>query len=172
MIRTADRYRANADPLEYSLWPHERDKLLNDLWALALAHLNELSAHEAKVNREADLTGRNLEPWKAILAVASFLTDRGVTGLWDRVAKLSRDYQGERQGFESGDLTALVVRALCACLGSDVSDVNDVSDVMSKDERPEFLQTGKVSRPPGRLRQRRNWITKQTRLRPANWGAC
>src|SRR5258708_11313308 len=58
----------------------------------------------------------NLERWKAILAVASFLTDRGVTDLWDRVARLSRDYQGERQGFESGDLPALVVRALCVCV--------------------------------------------------------
>lgn len=56
-------------------------------------------------------------------------------GTTNRAARLSRDYQRERQGFESGDLTALVVRALCACVGSDVSDVNDVSDIRSKDER-------------------------------------
>ena len=34
LIRTTDRYRANADPLEYNLWPHDRRGLIDDLWAL------------------------------------------------------------------------------------------------------------------------------------------
>jgi hypothetical protein len=29
LIRTPDRYRANADPLDYKLWPHDRRKLLD-----------------------------------------------------------------------------------------------------------------------------------------------
>ena len=57
LIRTADRYRANADPADAALWPHDRRALVDDLWALALANLAELPPHEAAVNREAQLTG-------------------------------------------------------------------------------------------------------------------
>jgi hypothetical protein len=31
LIRTPDKYRANADPLEYHLWPTDRRQLLDDL---------------------------------------------------------------------------------------------------------------------------------------------
>ena len=51
--------------------------LVDDLWALALANLPELPPHEAAVNREARLTGRSLEPWRPILAVARWLTENG-----------------------------------------------------------------------------------------------
>ena len=85
LIRTTDRYRANADPLEYKLWPHDRRQLLDDLWALALAHLAELSRYEAQVNERARLTGRALEPWRAILAVAAWLDDNGAAGLFERL---------------------------------------------------------------------------------------
>ena len=53
LIRTTDRYRANADPLEYRLWPHDRRELIDDLWALALAHLAGLPRYEALVNERA-----------------------------------------------------------------------------------------------------------------------
>ena len=39
------------------------------------------------------LLGRNLEPWRAILAVAYWLTDCGVTGLAGRIEALAHDYQ-------------------------------------------------------------------------------
>ena len=113
LIKTPDRYRANADPSCYSLWPHDRVKLIDDLWALALANLSELSAYEAFVNERARLTGRNLEPWRAALAVAAWLEEKGIDGLWKRMEGLSHGYQSERQGFESSDLIVLVVRALC-----------------------------------------------------------
>ena len=38
LIRTADRDKANADPLEYGCWSVPRDQLVNDLWALALGY--------------------------------------------------------------------------------------------------------------------------------------
>src|SRR4030095_11148697 len=43
LIRTPDREKANADPLDYALWPHNRDALKDDLWALVLANLPEIS---------------------------------------------------------------------------------------------------------------------------------
>ena len=114
LIRTPDRYRANADPLDYDAWPHDRRDLVDDLWALALAHLPELAKHDKDVSNKASLTGRNLEPWRAILAVASWLSEQGVGGLWERMDKLSVSYQSERTDLEYGDFASLVIRALCA----------------------------------------------------------
>ena len=45
LIRTPDRYRANADPLNYALWPHAREQVLDDLWALGLCHIRGIVAH-------------------------------------------------------------------------------------------------------------------------------
>lgn len=121
LIRTPDRYRANADPLDYKLWPHDRRTLVDDLWALSLSHLPELSQYETLVNDHADLTGRTLEPWRALLAVALWLDDNGQKGLWGRMHGLAKTYQDERRELESSDLTVLVIRALCHCAGSAIS---------------------------------------------------
>ena len=59
-----------ADPLDYQAWPHDHRQLIDDLWALALAHLPTLHEYERAVNEKARLAGRTLEPWRAILAVA------------------------------------------------------------------------------------------------------
>lgn len=73
LVRTPDRFRANADVLEYALWPHDRRKLIDCLWALSLTNLAELPRYETFVNEKARLTGRTLEPWRAVLAVAGWL---------------------------------------------------------------------------------------------------
>jgi hypothetical protein len=112
LIRTPDRYRANADPLEAALWPHEKRPLIDDLWRLALTHLPTMPQYEALVNQEARLTGRNLEPWRAILAVARWLDEQGCAGLWLRLEELSWRYQAERPQLESNDFTSLVIRGL------------------------------------------------------------
>lgn len=131
LIRTPDRYRANADPLDYKLWPHDRRALTNDLWALSLSHLPELSSYEAKVNDSAALTGRMLEPWRALLAIAKWLDENGVSGLWKRMDALSLDYQKERIDFESSDLTKLVILALVKLTISSISSVSSVGSVHS-----------------------------------------
>lgn len=113
LIRTPDRYRANADPLDYALWPHDRRTLLDDLWSLGLSRLPQLPRCEAEVNGLANLAGRSLEPWRAILAVAYWLDECGAVGLWDRMETLSVNYQTERPDLETGDITALVIRVLC-----------------------------------------------------------
>jgi translation elongation factor EF-1beta len=97
--------------------------------------------YDGRVGEQASLTGRNLEPWRAVLSVALWLDDNGVAGLWQRMDGLSQKYQSERQEFESSDLTVLVVRALCKCLGSDVSDV---SDVLPADSRT-FITTSEIT---------------------------
>jgi hypothetical protein len=76
LVRTPDRYRSNTDPEDPDAWPHPRPALLQDLWAVALRHLPEMKAYEAFVNRHARLSGRRLEPWRALLAVAAWLDDK------------------------------------------------------------------------------------------------
>ena len=44
LVRTTDRRKANAEPLDFNLWPHERQRLVDDLWAMATANLPGLVA--------------------------------------------------------------------------------------------------------------------------------
>ncbi|MGA9770315.1 MAG: DUF3854 domain-containing protein [Blastocatellia bacterium] len=145
LIKTPDRYQANADPSCYSLWPHDRVKLIDDLWALALANLSELSAYEALVNERARLTGRNLEPWRAVLAVAAWLEEKGVKGLWERMERLSHDYQSERQGFESSDRMVLVVRAMCECLEREGVKACEDSEGFSENTEKHFVKSADIA---------------------------
>lgn len=145
LIKTPDRYRANADPLCYSLWPEDRRKLIDDLWALALANLSELTSYEALINERARLTGRNLEPWRAVLAVAAWLDDKGVVGLWERMERLSHEYQSERRELESSDRMMLVVRALCELLGCEGVKACEDCEGFSEDAEKHFVKSSEVS---------------------------
>jgi hypothetical protein len=110
LVPTIDRQKANSSPVDYRLWPHDRYPLLDALWLLALGGLRELRA--APPERCGSLTGRPLEPWANILAVAHFLEQRGVTGLADRMLKLAQDYQVEKVDLETFSVTPHIVRAL------------------------------------------------------------
>jgi hypothetical protein len=131
LIRTPDRGRANADPLDDEFWPHSRRQLTDDLCALSLANLSLMPRYDQYVGRRASLIGRYLEPWRATLAVAAWLDENDVGGLWKRMNQLSQNYQAERQEFESGDLSSLVIQALCKCFQVEahaICAVNAVSD--------------------------------------------
>ena len=146
LVRTGDRQKANVDPLDYTLWPHDRRMLIDSLWGLALAHLQELRPYEAQVNQRADLTGRDLEPWRGILAVGLWLEDKGVAGLFKRMAQLSVSYQSERQRVEACDPVLLVIRALCKCLGCDIVTLRDLCDVASESNQSKtFILTADIA---------------------------
>ena len=136
LIRTNDRKKANIDPIDYSSWPCSRDDLLDDLWALALAHLPDLPKLNHWVADRAKLSGRNLQPWRALLEVAAWLEDQGVSGLWKRMDDLSYHYHiTERKELKIPDLTILVVRSLLEVARSrlDISDIMDIRDVKYPD---------------------------------------
>jgi hypothetical protein len=118
LVRTANRAKANADVLDYTLWPSDRRALTDDLWALALEHLPELASWESYVNVTSSLAGRNLEPWRALLAVAAWLESCGVAGLAKRMEGVAVAYQSQRVDFEPGDMTALVIRAVCSVVST------------------------------------------------------
>ncbi len=121
LIRTDNKAKANADAMEYDLWPHDRRALIDNLWALALAHLNELPAYERRTNEQVKLIGRDLEPWRAILAVALWLEDKGAKGLYKQIEAIAMNYQSERQNLRSDDLTTLIIIALCEIAAEEMS---------------------------------------------------
>ena len=135
LVRSIDEYRANAEPLDHELWPHDRTALIDDLWALALANLATLKKYDGKAAQDARLSGRNLEPWRAVLAVAAWLdshdaagalqqayhdpedkdpTAEQMGGLFGRLEALSIAYQDERSDLEAYDPTRLLIKALQA----------------------------------------------------------
>lgn len=127
LIRTDDPDRANADPADITKWPHDPQELVDDLWALSLAYLARMPKYEERVSKAARLKGRDLEPWRSALAVAIWLEDCGIEGLWKGLEQTSVDYQSERSNLESGTLPFLVIRALCECAINSVSAVSAVS---------------------------------------------
>ncbi|MCA9994488.1 MAG: DUF3854 domain-containing protein [Anaerolineales bacterium] len=153
LIRTLDREKANADPSDETLWPYNPSQLVDDLWCLGLAHLPEMKRYETAVNQEARLTGRNLEPWRAILAVAYWLSEAGaadgLADLWPRLEQLSWTYQNERPELETQDLTSLVIRALCRAvrgkLPPGVSGVSGISGVKSLSNTPFIFLTAHIT---------------------------
>lgn len=46
LVRTPDSHRADADPADYALWPHDRRALVDSLWSMALANLPDLRGYE------------------------------------------------------------------------------------------------------------------------------
>jgi hypothetical protein len=173
LVRTCERFKANADPLNYALWPHDRRKLIDDLWALALVKLPDLPRYEELVNEKAELMGRNLEPWRPLLAVAEWLEKQGVRDIWRRIEKLSVSYQQERQELESTDLTPLVVWAICRCLAPECDVLT-----FSSNTQKEFLKTSQISQAAKEIAEgqelgidsdhltekRIGWILKKLRL--------
>ena len=127
LVRTADRRKGNADVMDFSLWPHSRETLVGLLWMLALANLARMREYDAAAGERASLGGRNLEPWRAVLAVALWLEDEGVEGLFGRMEGLGINYQSERQELEKGDITALVLRALAGCVSPQSSEGIDAN---------------------------------------------
>lgn len=139
LIRTPDRERANADPQSFELWPHDRRELVDDLWCLALANLSDLKRYETAVNAEARLTGRHLEPWRAILAIAKWLDDKGAVGLWQRMEQLAVDYQDERPDLEVGDFQGFIIRGLLAMCANRAGCANCANHVEYTKGKPHWV---------------------------------
>lgn len=115
LVRTSDNIRGNIDPLDYQEWLCERRRLIDDLWAMATCYLSQMPEFDKWVGSNAELSGRNLQPWRNVLAVAKWLEEKGVSGLYQRMHSLAMNYQKERPELELADMTRLVIQALCNC---------------------------------------------------------
>ena len=113
LVRSVDSDKTIADPQDHECWPHDRRRLVDDLWALGLENLPRLKDYDVQAARRSHLKGRDLEPWRAVLAVALWLQEEHeVCGLFDRMEALSRAYQCERWELEANDSTRILIRAL------------------------------------------------------------
>jgi hypothetical protein len=113
LVRSDDSKRSKAVPTDYATWPCDRQRLVDDLWAAGLAYLAGLREYYDRAAAKARLSGRDLEPWRGILAVALWLDEaHGVPGLFDEMNNLSVAYQEERGDLESGDPTRVAIKAL------------------------------------------------------------
>ena len=172
MLRTPDKSKANIDPSEMENWPHDRRRLIDDLWSLALLKLPLLPNWDRWVGKNSKLIGRNLQPWRSVLAVAIWMEKCGVEGLYARMEKLALDYQKERPDLETADTTRVVIQALCSCANSatranrainkpeqfivKVKDVTAATQKIIKEEdldlEARFLNNKKVGRIVAKLR--------------------
>jgi hypothetical protein len=178
LTKSDDTRKANADPLEHSLWPHDRQKLLDDLWALALARLSEMPAHDLWVSQNSQIVGRDLQPWRGLLAVAAWLDAAGVAGLWAQMSDIAFNrYQSERQELEVADLNRLVARAIREIAASQPernqwsfssSTIAETIKRMIEDEEIDFgtdrLGARSIGRKIGKLR-----LKKDPTARPRQW---
>jgi hypothetical protein len=152
MTKTDDKHRAEASPDDYSVWPADRRRLLDDLWALGLEHLPALGEYDTRAAARSPLIGRSLEPWRAILAVALWLQEQhGVEGVFDRMLQLANDYQQERVGLEGANVARVAVRALLVML-------NEHPD-LGTEEKPLVFT-------PGELAERMNALAGEGEVTP------
>jgi hypothetical protein len=135
LLRTADGRKANLDPSDIELWPVDRGKLQDDLWATALSLMKEAEQVSRELNHEVDLVGRDFEPWRAILLAARLFQRHGVVGLEARMRQVMQAYQKEKADNDIQDRAVQVLKAIVhlrqteTSVKSDVSDVSDKSDV-------------------------------------------
>ena len=119
LIRSVDPKKANRVVTAVESWPHDRRALIDDLWALTLVHLSKIKNYDDSIATRARLKGRQLEPWRAILAIAAWLDDFGTESLYERMHALALAYQKESSELDSTSLTKLVIRALDALLSDE-----------------------------------------------------
>jgi hypothetical protein len=113
VVRTAQRSKGNADPLDDMQWPCNRQKLIDDLWSMSLAHLVDMPAFDNLIGEKSKLIGRDLQPWRSILAVAAWLDSMGVSSLWGKIESLAAGtYQQERIDLEKVDINRIAMYAL------------------------------------------------------------
>jgi hypothetical protein len=115
LVRSEDEEKAKRQPLDYSTWPEgcNRRRMVDDLWATGLEHLPKLRAYDKEAAGLAKLSGRVLDPWRPILAVALWLErEHGCAGLFEEMEKLSQDHQGEREDLKASNPTRVAVLAL------------------------------------------------------------
>ena len=176
LVRSLDDQRAKVDPLDHDTWPHDRQRLVDDLWALGLTHLKTVHEHDAKAADQSTLIGRDLDPWRGILAVALWLEETsGVDGLCGRMEALSVAYQEERGQLEVGDQTRLLIKALRDMLGAKdhlefgTATLTEKINALAKDEDlggdhfASFTNVKKVGRLLQRLRFKKGQRTSGQR---------
>ena len=140
------------------MWPHDRRGLIDDLWAVGLAHVSGAGAvRDARQRARRELLGRSLEPWRSILAVALWLDDvRGGGRLYEEMSGLAAAYQAERRDLEREDLTTLVLEAVARLAGGTIRTVRTIRTINTEGSSDEIcLSTTEVTEEVRRMMEER-----------------
>jgi hypothetical protein len=141
LVRSADSDKANRDPADHEAWPEDRRLLIDDLWAMGLANLSAVKPYDREVVEHVPLVGRNLEPWRAVLAVALWLQEgHGVPGIFDRMVNLAVRYQTERIDIEAVSPVRVAITALQKMLLAANTAVIEFSPTELKDAMNRLAQ--------------------------------
>ncbi|HEX8735156.1 MAG TPA: DUF3854 domain-containing protein [Pyrinomonadaceae bacterium] len=149
LVRTSDKSKGDADPLDFTLWERSPKDLCGDLWQIGLEHLPKISTFERDAKNRASLTGRDLQQWTCLLTVALWLdsVDRAETlkrdneTLFERVNRLSVEYQSHRAELETGDVTRLVLRSIVQSIVPDLSEPYRIEEI--EQQGKEWIRTTK-----------------------------
>lgn len=129
LIRTANKQKADADVADIICWKIHPEELRQNLWHIALTNLTKLKEFDRQAAAQAALHGRTLDAWRGSLAVALWLDEQDKSGvlkrankagklesLFERLSKLSVNYQTQRNDLEKVDFTRIVLRAVVRCI--------------------------------------------------------
>jgi len=179
LLRSANNVKANRDPADTDCWPTNRRALIDDLWLTGLANISKLSAYDKKAATLSPLSGRLLEPWRNILAVALWLQEEhGEKDIFDRMSALSIRYQQDRADIEEVSPIRIMLKALYSILATGNLGVVDftptqVAEAMNKiarDEELDFVGDSLINaRKAGRLLQRLRFERAQRTASGKRW---
>jgi hypothetical protein len=134
LVRT-DSAKGNCDPADRDRWPHDQRRLTDDLWAWALAALPRAKALWAELEDEADVVGRDYQPWRPVLLVARLVeeslrpespaAEAALRGLERRLRTLMAGQREAQAELLPPDRTVLVLRALATMTGARLTDGTD-----------------------------------------------
>jgi len=154
-------------------------------------HLPTLPSYDKQAVRMAKLSGRALQPWRAILATALWLEEKGVEGLYGRMTQVIEDYSSDNLLASMTGHRTIVVRALRRLADrqrrSDrtrevfqfqTTDLWHVINEVARDDGEEPGEEGYIStkslgwrlrrlrlrRPEGRNSSGKEWIVTETEL--------
>jgi hypothetical protein len=141
LIRTANKQKADADVADESCWITNPNELRQDLWLLALANLTKVKPFDRLAANKASLHGRLLDMWRGSLVVALWLDEMDKAGslkranengeietLFERLNRLSLNYQKQRADLEKVDFTRTALRAAARCILGDSNEPFALSD--------------------------------------------
>ncbi|HEX8197590.1 MAG TPA: DUF3854 domain-containing protein [Pyrinomonadaceae bacterium] len=153
LIRTANKKKADSEIADDNCWLFNKKELQQDLWLLALGNLTGLKSFDRLAASKASLHGRLLDTWRGTLAIALWLDSQDTSGvlkraradgvietLFERLNRLSVDYQQTRAELEKVDFTRLALRAVVHCiLGSSCVEPFDLPALRSKGRQHKLL---------------------------------
>jgi hypothetical protein len=171
LVRTADPRKGNADPEDLNRWPCDQQQLQDDLWSMALSLMAEAAEIWGELQDEVTMTGREFEPWRALIAVARLFERHGVEGLEGRLRQTMENYQKEKDDIDTSNRATQTLRAILwqQLDGLDVSDVLDITDVCKVRSNKIIVTASKVSETIKVLGEEMGWDVEWATAKAVGW---